>query len=82
MGGEDFDTEAGALEARYEREAAVNSVIVNLANVVSVRATRTDSAEAGQPIRHTKYFRSRHWNMSSGYFVFRNENILRWPDAA
>ncbi|MFI9561104.1 hypothetical protein [Nonomuraea endophytica] len=61
---EDFDAEAGALEAiagamderrslvltraRYEREAGVNSVIVNLANVVSVRVTRTDSAEAGQ----------------------------------
>lgn len=61
---EDFDVEARALEtigsamderrslvlthARYEREADVNGVIVNLTNVVSVRMTRTDSAEAGQ----------------------------------
>lgn len=61
---EDFDAEARALEAigaamderrslvltqaRYEREADVNGVVVNLANVVSVRITRTDSTESGQ----------------------------------
>ncbi|MFI6600484.1 hypothetical protein ACIBHX_29930 [Nonomuraea sp. NPDC050536] len=34
--------------ARYDREADMNGVVVNLANVVSVRLSKTDSAEAGQ----------------------------------
>ncbi|MFG1708024.1 hypothetical protein ACFLIM_32930 [Nonomuraea sp. M3C6] len=34
--------------ARYDREADVNGVVINLANVVSVRVSKTDSAEAGQ----------------------------------
>jgi hypothetical protein len=34
--------------ARYDREAAENGVVVNLANVVSVRVSRKDSAATGQ----------------------------------
>jgi hypothetical protein len=34
--------------ARYDREAGENGVIVNLANVVSVRVSKTDSATTGQ----------------------------------
>jgi hypothetical protein len=34
--------------ARYDRQADENGVIINLANVVSVRLSRTDSAAAGQ----------------------------------
>jgi hypothetical protein len=34
--------------ARYNREADENGVIINLANVVSVRVSRTDSAATGQ----------------------------------
>jgi hypothetical protein len=34
--------------ARYDREADENGVIINLANVVSVRVSRTDSAATGQ----------------------------------
>ena len=34
--------------ARYDREAAENGVVVNLANVVSVRVSKTDSATTGQ----------------------------------
>jgi hypothetical protein len=34
--------------ARYNREADENGVIVNLANVVSVRVSKTDSAATGQ----------------------------------
>ncbi len=34
--------------ARYDRETEVNGVIINLANVVSVRVSKTDSALAGQ----------------------------------
>jgi hypothetical protein len=34
--------------ARYDRETDVNGVVINLANVVSVRVSKTDSAEAGQ----------------------------------
>jgi hypothetical protein len=60
----DFGGEAEALEAitralderrslvlvraRYNREAGENGVIVNLANVVSVRVSKTDSESAGQ----------------------------------
>jgi hypothetical protein len=60
----DFGGEAEALEAisralderrslvlaraRYNREAAENGVVVNLANVVSVRVSKTDSDTAGQ----------------------------------
>ncbi len=60
----DFDGEREALEAiagalderrglvlthaRYDREAGENGVVINLANVVSVRVTTTDSAAAGQ----------------------------------
>lgn len=60
----DFDSEPEAIAAiaralderrslvlthsRYDREADVNGVVVNLANVVSVRLSRTDSVEAGQ----------------------------------
>jgi hypothetical protein len=34
--------------ARYNREAHENGVIINLANVVSVRVSKTDSAATGQ----------------------------------
>ena len=34
--------------ARYDREAGQNGVIINLANVVSVRVSKTDSAATGQ----------------------------------
>jgi hypothetical protein len=34
--------------ARYNREAGESGVIVNLANVVSVRVSSTDSATTGQ----------------------------------
>ena len=34
--------------ARYDREADQNGVIINLANVVSVRVSKTDSAATGQ----------------------------------
>jgi hypothetical protein len=36
------------LRARYDRETDVNGMVINLANVVSVRVSKTDSAEAGQ----------------------------------
>ena len=61
---EDFTGEREALEAiacaldehrslvlrhaKYDREADENGVIINLANVVSVRVSRTDSAATGQ----------------------------------
>jgi hypothetical protein len=61
---EDFGGEAKALEAiaralderrslvlthaRYAREADQNGVIINLANVIAVRVSTTDSAAAGQ----------------------------------
>ncbi|MFF5209092.1 hypothetical protein [Streptosporangium sp. NPDC000396] len=60
----DFDGEPEALEAiaralderrslvltrtRYDRESDVNGMVINLANVVSVRVSKTNSAEAGQ----------------------------------
>jgi hypothetical protein len=60
----DFSGEAEALEAiaralderrslvlvraRYNREAGENGVVVNLANVVSVRVSKTDSDTTGQ----------------------------------
>ncbi|HEX6075013.1 MAG TPA: hypothetical protein VFZ32_07085 [Micromonosporaceae bacterium] len=60
----DFGGEAEALEAvaravderrslvltraRYDREVSESGVVVNLANVVSVRVSRTDSATTGQ----------------------------------
>ena len=34
--------------ARYDREAGVNGMVVNLANVVSVRVSTKDSATTGQ----------------------------------
>jgi hypothetical protein len=34
--------------ARYDRETDENGVIVNLANVVSVRVSKADSAATGQ----------------------------------
>ena len=34
--------------ARYDREADENGVVINLANVVSVRVAKTDSAVTGQ----------------------------------
>jgi hypothetical protein len=34
--------------ARYNREASENALVVNLANVVSVRVARTDSETSGQ----------------------------------
>ncbi len=34
--------------ARYDRQADENGVIINLANVVSVRLSKTDSATTGQ----------------------------------
>ena len=61
---EDFGGEREALEAiaralderrslvlahaRYNREADQNGVIINLANVVAVRVSKTDSAATGQ----------------------------------
>jgi hypothetical protein len=61
---EDFSGQAEALEAiaqalderrslvlthaRYNREADQNGVIINLANVVAVRVSTTDSAATGQ----------------------------------
>jgi hypothetical protein len=61
---EDFGGQAEALEAiakalderrslvlthaRYNREADQNGVIINLANVVAVRVSTTDSAATGQ----------------------------------
>jgi hypothetical protein len=61
---EDFGGEAEALEAiaqalderrslvlthaRYDRESDQNGVIINLANVVAVRVSATDSAATGQ----------------------------------
>lgn len=36
------------IRARYEREAGENGVVVNLANVVSVRVSKTDSDTTGQ----------------------------------
>jgi len=60
----DFDTPHDALDAiaralderrslvltraRYNREANENAVVINLANVVSVRVARNDSQTAGQ----------------------------------
>ncbi|HEX2419666.1 MAG TPA: hypothetical protein VHJ83_16320 [Micromonosporaceae bacterium] len=60
----DFGGEAEALEkvaravdeqrslvltrARYDREAGESGVVVNLANVVSVQVSKTDSATTGQ----------------------------------
>jgi hypothetical protein len=35
-------------QARYDREAGENGVVINLANVVSVRISKTDSATTGQ----------------------------------
>ena len=35
-------------QARYHREAGHSGVIINLANAVSVRVSKTDSAAAGQ----------------------------------
>jgi hypothetical protein len=35
-------------EARYEREPDEHGVVVNLANVVSMRVSKTDSAVTGQ----------------------------------
>jgi hypothetical protein len=34
--------------ARYNREANENGVVINLANVVSVRVSKTDSSTTGQ----------------------------------
>jgi hypothetical protein len=36
------------VRARYNREAGENGVVVNLANVVSVRVSKTDSDTTGQ----------------------------------
>jgi hypothetical protein len=60
----DFDTPEDALDAiaravderrslvltraRYNREVSENAVVINLANVVSVRVARNDSQTAGQ----------------------------------
>ena len=35
-------------QARYDREAGHSGVIINLANVVAVRVSKTDSAATGQ----------------------------------
>jgi hypothetical protein len=35
-------------EARYEREPDENGVVINMANVVSMRVSRTESAATGQ----------------------------------
>lgn len=54
---EALDTIARALDerrslvlthARYNRETGENSMVINLANVVSVRVSRTDSDASGQ----------------------------------
>ena len=57
---EDFGAESEALDAldagrslvltraRYDRAADENGVVINLANVVSVRLSKTDSAATGQ----------------------------------
>ena len=54
---EALDTIARALDerrslvlthARYNRESGENSMVINLANVVSVRVSRTDSDASGQ----------------------------------
>jgi hypothetical protein len=36
------------MQARYDREDRENGVVINLANVVSVRVSKSDSAETGQ----------------------------------
>lgn len=36
------------IRARYNREAGENGVVINLANVVSVRVSKTDSDTTGQ----------------------------------
>jgi hypothetical protein len=36
------------VHARHDREADENGVVINLANVVSVRVSKTDSAATGQ----------------------------------
>jgi hypothetical protein len=36
------------MRATYDREADENGVVINLANVLSVRVSKTDSAAAGQ----------------------------------
>jgi hypothetical protein len=36
------------IRARYNREAGENGVVVNLANVVSVRVSKTDTETTGQ----------------------------------
>jgi hypothetical protein len=55
--GEALETIARALDerrslvltrARYNREAGENALVVNLANVVSVRVARNDSEASGQ----------------------------------
>ncbi|MEV5754490.1 hypothetical protein AB0L00_42350 [Actinoallomurus sp. NPDC052308] len=35
-------------EARYEREADESGIVINMANVVSMRVSRTDGAATGQ----------------------------------
>jgi hypothetical protein len=35
-------------QARYDRETGESGVVINLANVVSVRVSKTDSAATGQ----------------------------------
>lgn len=35
-------------DARYDREADENGVVINLANVISVRVSKTDGAATGQ----------------------------------
>jgi len=36
------------MQARYDREDRETGVVINLANVVSVRVSKSDSAETGQ----------------------------------
>ena len=38
----------GLTQARYDRDAAENGVVINLANVVSVRVSKADGAATGQ----------------------------------
>jgi len=38
----------GPAHARYDRDADENGVIINLANVVSVRVSKTEGAATGQ----------------------------------
>jgi hypothetical protein len=50
VGGEALDERRGLVltRARYDREAGEIGVVINLANVVSVRVSKADGAATGQ----------------------------------